>query len=75
MSVNETIQANKVIQALRQLRSNISVSNNFYGQMQQINKLLKSDESGFVTPILDFMVNTSATSFKIETKSSYSVRV
>jgi cation transport regulator len=70
MSSSDSIDMFKVINALRQLRHNISIDCTFDGQMEQIKRLLKSDTTGLINSILNFMTHASSVPLKIETKNN-----
>lgn len=59
----------RVINAIRQLKHDISVSSTYQEQMKQIHLLLKNDKTGLVNTTLDFMIHTATVPMQIETKN------
>lgn len=68
MSANDSIDVLKIISALKQLRHNISVPDDFSGIMELIKRLRKNDKTGMVSTVLNFMTNASNVPMLIETK-------
>jgi len=48
----------------------IKVANNFYSQMGQINRILSNDVTGFISTILEFMIETCNTPLTFNTNNS-----
>ena len=69
MATFEDIELSRIINAIRRLKSSISISSKYHEQMKEVRCLLKNDSTGFVNTILDFMVNAASVPLKIETKN------
>lgn len=68
-SVPKSIELIKIVNALKSLRTNISVPTRFHDRMDRINLLLSNDKTGIVSTVLDFMVHTATVSMRIETQN------
>jgi len=68
MSANDSIDMIKIINAMRQLKHNISVMNSFSDQMEQIKLLRRNDKTGIVCTILDFMTHSATVPLTINTQ-------
>jgi hypothetical protein len=68
MSANESIDMIKIINAMRQLKHNISVMDGFESQMAQIKMLKRNDKTGIVCTVLDFMTHSATVPLTIETQ-------
>lgn len=69
MSANESIDMIKIINAMRQLRHNISVMDGFSTQMEQIKLLKRNDKTGIVCTVLDFMIHSATVPITINTQN------
>lgn len=70
MADNPSVDLFKVIQALRQLRHNISVPFSFADQMELLTTTIyKNDKTGIVGTVIDFMCHSANVPLSIETKN------
>lgn len=70
MSAEQSIDMIKIINAMRQLRHNISVASSFQDQMEQIKLLKRNDKTGMVCTTIDFMIHAATVPITIETQDS-----
>lgn len=63
------LETQRIIRAIRSMKSELSVASSYDLQMRQIKRLLKNDTTGLVVPIMDFHIEAATTSFKIETNN------
>lgn len=68
MSANESIDMIKIINAMRQLRHNISVGEDFSTQMEQLKLLKRNDKTGIVCTVIDFMTHCATVPIMINTQ-------
>jgi len=67
---NPSVDLFKIIQALRQIKHNITVPMDFDAQMELINNTIyKNDKTGIVSTVLDFMCHSANVPLNIETKN------
>lgn len=70
MADNPSIDLMKVINALRQLKHNISVPMQFDAQMELLNNsIYKNDKTGIVNTVVDFMCHAATVPLNIETQN------
>ncbi len=69
MSTSESVNFIKIVNAMRQLKHNISVSSDYYGAMDQLKCFKRNDKTGIVCTVVDFMVESATVPILIETQN------
>ena len=66
---------NQVFDYLLSAGSKIKVSNNFHGQITQIDTILKNDHTALISTVLDFMVHSATVDIQFNTDNSNLTKV